>query len=673
MQDYGKMDACSSQIQARALGIPLIVAQVFQFIQDDSENDRRIYGYYGDWERGPSRKHTLAQCALVSPLWNEEASKILYRRITICMYIEDDHPSRSWSLDSINPFLKISPSRWPFIVDKVRIIEFRVLPTSMSALGPEFPHIVPQLQFPRLERIVIENLRGRYGELPLWHSCLKLSTFQESQLAAFYTLLSSPNLSCLDLMDPYSMMYALQPEIADSEMLVTSLSRLTTLCLTATSASRPEHLRLIQHCQRLKYLTLFYTEVPLTKDNAFGRILAHVFNNLPSLEVLKTFCHGKFARKSRREPQTIQTRSRLQLRKMEFEGTVDLVDQVLERLDSERIEILDLSTRAEGTDATDLNYFTHNLFPKLRHLSILRSSVYDGPYWEPEDRPLEPWTLPSSILLSVSCNIPSLTYIGIKSVDPDGFLRIDIDDDFFFALGTSLPNLEHLEIKNDPNYACSWTSTGFIDLCRSCRRLTYFDVGGGRLDITEPAFQNALRVSYVNVYSEEPLVNDTDTVLISEPGISPDHSSFPLCPYLRTLFITGEPPEKMLADKYPDEMYPRAPPAILTRLNHLLRTHFPSLMAVIRPLSGFQPNGKKGGKLDAELRRKRTTGNWPLNRLSHFASPWYARTSTGAMAWKFEANEFCLHSGSEGGSMHESDSNSDICSERIKMMKFDEI
>lgn len=670
--------------QPRALGISLIVSRILEAIENEEEECVKAIGDTNLHDHPSSRREKndhLAACALVNRLWHQEAIRILYGTLEIPLYAkrkrinasgqdsqddysEEEDVNEEWHQKKRNrrydnQLYRIRRTRRQHIANQVHTLELFVSPFVRGRNRLIYTEMLSHLEFPRLRRLklvgVKEPLLGVIvvGTTELLAAAESqqdnLPPRARSEQQAYKNLFSSPNLVHLDLSEPWALSYALYLEHQIPSLWDDFLSRLTAITLRVTSKDHPKHLSILQHCRGLERLELFDLAEIFPRKGTFGTIMAIVFTSSPSLKVLHINRGtepdempeaGSGWPRSPKPPRPL-------LRELVFEGLVHWADLLLQHIDPSIMETLRLDLRVKGVEMVNLDHLTDRSFPKLRNLSISRS---------PHFRKLaefKPLTILPQKLLSVLDGTPSLTHLTIVSQVGDELIEprhlgIAIDDLFLSKLGARLPRLESISIKNNPHNV-TWTSAGFIALGRCCRYLTHFDVGG-HLDITDPVFEDTLReYGLVDVGErDKPATGsapEAETQIRAKTGVSP------LFPCLRSLAITSLPPRADLSNEYPAETHPRAPPSTVARIHRLLENHFPYLVS----LSRIETNSP----LQMELRRKYATGDWPKNRLSHFASPWYVRLERRQVMWKFET---CRRSSEEIES-HDSDSNSEIDSE----------
>ncbi|KAK2766027.1 hypothetical protein FQN54_007542 [Arachnomyces sp. PD_36] len=498
--------------------------------------------------------------------------------------------------------------------------------------------MLSHLEFPRLKRLELDTRKFEPGPLPT-----NPLTRRGSDLEAYKVLFSSPNLVELDFGNGCALALPLYLEALDPLVLQGLPDRLTTLSIYVNRQDNPANLRVLSRCKRLKCLELLSVSDILQKSS-LATIIPAMSCILFSLEVLHIDQSAQewkyYSFRTISEKEGLPEPPHVHLKELHLRGTTNWVGVFLKNNDSSGMESLRLQLLVRGSQTVNLDHLCGRNFSKLKRLEISlyfesESSDHGGypTTWITPDRHFSP-----EKLLSILNTMPVLNHLTLGS--HEGWdrslhrLELEMDDHFLSKLGDILPRLEHLSIKNDLKSG-KWTSTGFIALGRRCRYLTYFNVGG-RLDITDPMFEEELRQT------------DIRSVSGGRDQSGPAANFSPLFPFLRTLAITSLPPRTALSDEYPPETYPRAPPETLTRIVHLITAHFPRLSSISR----FETDPL----LQMELRRKRTTLDWPMNRLSHFASPWYARFATQQVKWKFETRR------REGvtGDAHDSDSNSEV-------------
>lgn len=671
--------------QAQALGISLIVSQILEAIENEQEENAKVIGgnRFHDYPSSRREKNgDLAACALVNRLWHQEAIRILYDTFEIPLYAErkrkdvsgqdiqddyseDEDENEEWGQKKRNRrydslLYRFRRTRRQHIASQVHTLALFVSPYSRGSNRLIYTEMLSRLEFPRLRRLKLKGIDkpllgvtvvGKTELLAAQSKEDDMTPRSRSELEAYKTLFSSPNLGHLDISETWALSYALYLEHQIPTLWTAFLSRLTALSLRVTPKDHPRHLSFLQHCRRLQRLELCDLAEIFPRKATFATIMAIVFTCSPSLEVL----HINRSKEQDEAPEASSEwpspRPPLPLlRELVFDGFVQWADLLLQHVDPSILETLNLRTLAKGTETLNLDHLTDRGFPKLRNLTLSRSPPLR------EVQGFKRSTLSPQKLLSVLDGTPNLINLTIDTVVGSveevliwpRHLGIDIDDDFLSKLGARLPRLERLTIKNDPHNA-KWTSAGFITLGRCCRYLTHFDVGGP-LDITDPVFEDALR-EYGLFGAGEQVKYTAESAPGAETQSRKASNGLPLFPCLRTLVITPLPPRADLSDEYPAEVYPRAPPSTVSRIHRLLATHFPYLISIFR----FEINSS----LHMELRRKYTTGDWPQNRLSYFASPWYVRLERRQIMWKFET---CRRS-SEVIKSHDSDSNSSIDSE----------
>lgn len=670
----------------RALGIPLIVSRIFEAIENEEEESLKVIGD-STWHNRPStrreKNNTLAACAVVNRLWHAEAVRVLYGKLAVPLYANrkrgqvddldsdsDDEEIAAEPTRELGPWIRyydnllhrVSRERRQHIARQVHTLELFVSPYRKGCNRLLYAKMLSRLEFPRLRRLKLEGVPDPVLGVPVAYTTELFTRENDQQSSqpnknrreqeeqeAYKALFSAPNLVHLDLSEPYAFGYALYLESENPSLLVNFLPRLTGLSIRVMPGDHPNYFRILQHSRQLQRLELFDVAEIFPQKSTFSTILAIAFIAAPSLEVLHiNRCTDRSEKPSEGDGwPDFHKPPRPLLRELVFEGLVHWANLLLQHIEPSIMETLHLRLRANGVESINLGHLADRAFPKLKSLSISRYPLTVRNRYQREIA-LKAWTIPPQKLLSILDGTPSLTHLNINTAVGEEsllpcHLEIDIDNGFLTKLGARLPRLEHLEIKNNPSNT-KWTSAGFIALGKSCRYLTHFEVGG-HLDITDPVFEDTLREhGLVDVDATES-VTESEIKTRAATGVSP------LFPCLRDLVITSSPPRESLSDEYPTEAHPRAPPETVTRLHRLLTTHFPYLVSLSRI--------ETESLLQMELRRKYATGDWPTNRLSHFASPWYVRLTRAQVMWKFETrrrNEEAVES-------HDSDSHSDIDSE----------